>query len=230
MGGLGFLILFVGWILRVVGAIGEARENLEGRQKYAHPNGLTYIDSRGCSRLMSNNRKVMYQDYHGFPVEWKALGVKEGDRIIVDVEKYELVMNLGNEEERKLAEYKKKMEEEEAEELKRRFSGKSVYCLSSEVIFEDGVLKGLRVIDRQTGKTYACCHGGYSDDRIFYCDPETWLIVKVGGRFPADPRSKHRWRPPELSIEELNQRILEHKEKGEQYLYQCVKSYSEYME
>ena len=67
----------------------ETQDNKSNRINFRNKDGLTYIDSKGGDRLLSNNHKAMYTKFHHSCY---------GDYILEDIETHTIVKNFSEEE------------------------------------------------------------------------------------------------------------------------------------
>lgn len=145
-----FAVIGVGLLIHF---INENKENEENKKRYRHPNGLTYIDNKGRSRLLSNDKLVFYT--HD----------KNGDYILEDVSGH-VYRNFSEEKRVKWLNDEKKRAIENKE---------STYCLDDNNHRKDWTCKGKRFVDLKTGNIYVIRYIKY---KYYYMDISTGLLVR----------------------------------------------------
>lgn len=180
----GFLFLL---ICIVMYFLKESIENAECKKKYANSDGLTYIDSKGRSRLVSNNKLVFYT--HD----------KNGDYILEDIGGYV---------------YKNFSEEERQEQKNINVdtaikNGKSTYCEDENEHKKDWYCKGRRFIDLKTGERYVirCIQGKY-----YYMDISTGLLVRKTDKQLEEERDRSEewaYNCKEIDMDKFNEKQKE---------------------
>lgn len=145
-----FAVIGVGLFIHFMN---ENKENEENKKHYRHPDGLTYIDNKGRSRLLSNDKLVFYT--HD----------KNGDYILEDVSGH-VYRNFSEE----------KREKWMNDEKKRAIEGKeSTYCLDDNNHRKDWTCRGKRFVDFKTGNIYVIRYIKY---KYYYMDISTGLLVR----------------------------------------------------
>lgn len=154
------MIYIFGLIYTVVASIGvffhsinENKENEKNKIRYKHPNKLTYIDTKGRSRLLSNDELVFY------------VYDKNGDYILENAAGY-VYRNFSKEERiRKLNELKDSA-------LKNK---ESTYCIDDNNHKKDWICKGKRFKDFKTGDVYVVRWINY---KYYYMNISNGLLVR----------------------------------------------------
>lgn len=144
------IIVSIGALFHI---INENLENEENKEIYKHKDGMTYIDTRGRSRLLSNNELVFYT-YD-----------KNGDYVLEDIS--------GNI-------YKNFSKEERENELNKRIkkaldNSETTYCVDDDNHRKDWVCKGKRFKDFQSGDVYVI---RYIKHKYYYMDISNGMIVR----------------------------------------------------
>ncbi len=144
------IIVSIGALFHI---INENLENEENKEIYKHKDGMTYIDTRGRSRLLSNNELVFYT-YD-----------KNGDYVLEDIS--------GNI-------YKNFSKEERENELNKRIkkaldNSETTYCVDDDHHRKDWVCKGKRFKDFQSGDVYVI---RYIKHKYYYMDISNGMIVR----------------------------------------------------
>lgn len=137
----------------LVKASKEADENEKCRSLFRNKDGLTYIDTKGNTRLLSNNDLVFYT--HD----------KNGDYVLENVSGY-IYKNFSKEQ--RIAKQKElKLEAINNED--------STYCISEDNHKKDWICKGKRFIDMKTNDVYVirCLNGKY-----YYMDINNGKIIR----------------------------------------------------
>lgn len=131
----------------------ENKENEKGKTLFKHPNNLTYIDTKGRSRLLSNDEIVFYT--HN----------KNGDYILENESGYV---------------YKNFSEEMRVQNLNERRENslknqESTYCIDENNHCKDWVCKGKRFKDFNTGDIYVIRYIKY---KYYYMNVSNGMLVR----------------------------------------------------
>ena len=150
---MGFIFLAVICIGVVIHLLKEKSANLECKEKYRHPDGLTYTDAKGHSRLVSNDKMVFYT--HD----------KNGDYILEDEMGY-VYKNYTAEE--------KQIKFKQNREMAIN-SSESTFSADEDNHQKDWICKGRRYTDIQTGEVYVIRYINY---KYYYMNISNGLLVR----------------------------------------------------
>lgn len=128
-------------------------ENEKNKEKYRHPNGMTYIDIKGRSKLISNNELVFYT--HD----------KNGDYILEDASG-NVYRNFSKEERKQRLNERKKNSQNNNE---------TTYCIDDDKHQNDWICKGKRFKDFQTGDIYVVRCINY---KYYYMNISNGMVVR----------------------------------------------------
>lgn len=143
----------------------EYKENQENKIKYRHPDGLTYVDTKGQSRLISNDEIVFYT--------WK-----NGDYVLERMNGI-VIKNFSAEKRHK------QVEENEKKAIAHK---ETTYCID-ENTHEKERCKGKRFKDFATGDIYVIRCLNYT---YWYLNIDTGMIVrKTDWQLKHDEKSKN---------------------------------------
>lgn len=161
----------------------ENIENKRNKIKYKSPDGLTYLDTNGRSRLISNDELVFYT--HD----------KNGDYILEDVSGHV---------------YKNFSKEQREKEFHERINlasknNETTYCIDDNDHSKDWVCKGKRFKDFNTGNVYVIRQIKY---KYYYMDISNGFIVrKTDWQIERDEKMKDaKILNNDLNIEEFNEK------------------------
>ena len=131
----------------------ESAENTENKTKFKNPDGLTYIDTRGSSRLLSNDEMVFY------------MHDKNGDYVLKNASGH-VYKNFSEEKRNKFVE----------ESLQRaKINNETTYCIDDDDHDSTREIKGRRFKDFKTGAIYVIRRINY---KYYYMDISTGMIVR----------------------------------------------------
>lgn len=171
----------------------EYEENQENKVKYRHPDGLTYVDTKGRSRLVSNDEVVFYTWQNGDYVLERMNG--------------SIIKNFSLE----------KRKNQINENLQKALANnETTYCID-ENNHEKERCKGKRFKDLKTGETYVIRRLKYT---YWYLNIDTGMIVrKTDWQLKYDEYSKttpaFKHNPEQynqiyyIDVEDLNERRKE---------------------
>lgn len=165
-------------------SIKENKENEKGKSLYRHPDGLTYTDTKGRSRLLTNNEIVFYT--HN----------KNGDYILVDVSGHV---------------YKKFSEDERVQKINERKeiaikNNETTYCIDDNNHRNDWICQGKRFKDFTTGDIYIIRYINY---KYYYMNASNGMLVrKTDWQIKHDDlnKDKNTYLNNDLNIEEFNEK------------------------
>lgn len=178
-------------------SVNESAENEKNKKLYKHSNGLTYIDTKGRSRLLSNNEIVFYTND------------KNGDYVLAD--------SCGN----IYRNFSEEKRTQECCELKKTASKnrETTYCCDNNNHSKDWECKGKRFKDFETGDVYIirCINNKY-----YYMNMSDGLIVrKTDWQLKQDEKMKNvkSYFLNELDIESFNKKQKEVDAQNKRMLY-----------
>lgn len=162
--------------------INETNKNKENKTKYIHPNGLTYIDHKGYSRLVSNDELVFYNN-------------KNGDYVLENANGY-VYKNFSEE---------KRIKKLEENTRTARENNETTYCIDDNEHKHDWFCKGKRFKDFETGKIYIIRCINY---KYYYMDIDTGMVIrKTDWQIKEDERKKgDKFHFKDIDIEEFNKK------------------------
>ena len=173
----------------IANEIKEIKENAECKKKFVHPDGLTYIDSYGRSRLLSDNRLVIYTCD------------KNGDYILKETGG-KLIKNFS-------AEERKTRERKVIEEARR--CRNTTYCIDENNHKQEFGYHGKRFKDFKTGEVYVvrCIRNKY-----YYMNIATGFLVRktdwqVKRDLDNQNNSMYQKNFRDIDIEEFNKKQKE---------------------
>jgi hypothetical protein len=160
----------------------ESIENNECKQIYKNIDGLTYTDTKGCSRLLSTNELVFYTH------------LPNGDYILEDLSG-KVIKNFTLENrQRKQIELKNEA----------AFSMNSTYCIDENNYKNDYICKGKRFKDLKTGDIYVIRN---IKGRYYYMDIKSGLLVrKTDWQIRREQEGMVHPKLPDINIEEFNKK------------------------
>ena len=132
--------------------INRNKENEQNKKQFKHPDGLTYVDTNGNSRFLSNNELAFYT-------------YKKGDYVVEDY-KGNIYKNFTEE--------KRQSHFEELKNTAIR-NNETTYCIDDDNHKNDWNCKGKRFKDFRTGDVYVirCIKNSY-----YYLNIENGMIVR----------------------------------------------------
>lgn len=170
-----------------IGLIGhtakEIQENEENKVKYRHPDGLTYVDTKGRSRLVSNNEIVVY-------------GMKNGDYVLEKINGT-VIKN-----------YSKEQRESQIESNRQKaiINNETTYCIDENTHEKEWIKKGKRFKDLKTGDIYIirCINYKYYYMRL----NDGMLVRKTDYQIAYDERYEQKgyWNFKDVDIVSFNQK------------------------
>lgn len=137
----------------LINSLKESKENEKCKSLYKNKDGLTYIDIKGNSRLLSNNDLVFYT-YD-----------KNGDYVLEDISGY-IYKNFSEEQREKKQKYFKE---------KSIKNGDSTYCISENNHKKDWICKGKRFMDIKTNDIYVI---RFLNGKYYYMNINDGKVVK----------------------------------------------------
>jgi hypothetical protein len=162
----------------------ENNENKKNRKLYKHPNETTYIDTKGRSRLLSNNELVFYT--HD----------KNGDYILENVSGH--VYRNFSEEERN-----RSMKREKTKALN---NNETTYCIDSNKHKNDWTCKGKRFKDFKTGDIYVIRYINY---KYYYMNVKNGMIIRKTDWQIKHDKNNIKSYLNDLDIESFNRKQME---------------------
>lgn len=136
----GFIYTLITSIGAVLHVSNEYKENEENKKKYEHPDGLTYVDIKGRSRLLSNDELVFY------------IHDKNGDYVLENVSGH-VYKNFSKE---------KKEKEKTKRYIDAAEKHETTYCIDDDKHEKDFYCKGKRFKDFKTGDIYVIRYINYT--------------------------------------------------------------------
>lgn len=174
------LVVSAGCVLH---KINENRENEENKIKFRHPNGLTYVDTKGRSRLISNNEVVFYT--HD----------RNGDYVLENMSGHV---------------YKNFSKEKRDKELSERIivasqNNETTYAIDENKHEHDWFCKARRFKDFKTGDVYIIRRINY---KYYYMNIANGMVVrKTDWQIKYDEANKNnRFAFKDINIEEFNEK------------------------
>lgn len=168
----------------VVHKANQHKENEENKVKYRHPDGLTYVDIKGQSRLLTTNELVFY------------MTDRYGDYVLQNMSG-RIIKNFSAE----------KREKELQERLETSHKNKeSTYCIDDNTHEKEWTRKGKRFKDFETGDIYIirCINYKYYYMRF----DDGMLVRKTDYQIAYDKRCKEKgcWNFEDVDIEAFNEK------------------------
>lgn len=168
----------------VIHKANQCKENEENKIKYRHPDGLTYVDIKGQSRLLTNNELVFY------------MTEPNGDYVLKNMSGHI---------------YKNFSAEKRSKELQERFNqalknNESTYCIDKNKHEKDWTRKGRRFKDFETGDIYIIRWINY---KYYYMKLDNGMLVrKTDYQIAYDEKceTKGLWNFKDLDIVAFNEK------------------------
>ena len=163
-------------------SINKSIDNEKNKTIYKHPNGMTYIDTKGRSRLLSNDELVFYT-YD-----------RNGNYVLEDVSGH-IYRNFSEE----------KRSQELNERKEKAMSNKeTTYCIDDDNHRKDWVCKGKRFKDFKTGEIYVIRYIKY---KYYYINISNGMIVrKTDWQIKQDKKNIKKYLNDYLDIETFNKK------------------------
>ena len=165
----------------------ENKENEKGKTLFKQPNNLTYIDTKGRSRLLSNDEIVFYT--HD----------KYGDYVLEDESGY-VYENFS--EEKRIKELNKRKE-------KALKNAETTYCIDDNNHRKDWTCKGKRFVDFKTGDIYVIRYINY---KYYYMNISNGMLVrKTDWQINQDELKKNikTYLNDNLNIDDFNEKQID---------------------
>jgi hypothetical protein len=159
-------------------------ENEKCKSKYEHPNGITYVDVKGRTRLLSNDELVYY------------VNNSNGDYVLED-ESGNIYKNFSEEQR------KQKNNERKNEAINKK---ETTFCIDDNNYCKDWICKGKRFKDLNTGDIYVIRYINY---KYYYMNISNGMIIrKTDWQIKKDMSKsdyEKRW-DVDINIEEFNEK------------------------